>query len=71
MASKILKAGGKLLGIGKKKPAETPATAAPAERKGPIITPLGGSAPTPAPMSGPRRRRRGPADTILSDKLGS
>lgn len=67
MASKILKAGGKLLGIGKKKPAETPA-APTTERKGPIITPLGGA---PTPLSGPRRRRRGPADTILSDKLGA
>ena len=44
--------------------------AAPAEKKGPIITPLDGS----SILTGPTRRksRRGPvADTILSDKLGA
>lgn len=68
MAKKIFKGIGKALGIGKKK-AEPVAAAAPEEKKGPIITQLGG-APTPTLLD-PRRRRRPGDATILSDKLGS
>lgn len=69
MAKKIFKGVGKVLGIGKKKkPAET--VAAPAEQKGPIVTPLGGAQVADAMR---RRGRRAPVGqpTILSDKLGA
>lgn len=69
MAKKIFSGIGKALGIGKKKPAETPA--APAEQKGPIITPLGGSVLTPDPRRRRTGTKRGPFETLLSDKLGA
>lgn len=73
MARGILKGGAKLLGIGKKKPAE--AAVAPAEQKGPIITLLSGATAPNAAVT-PRRQRPNAQrnllrDTILSDKLGA
>jgi hypothetical protein len=65
MARTILKGAGKLLGVGGKKKAETPA-ATPAPT-GPIVKLLGAPEVTARP-----RRGRGPAgETILSDKLGA